>query len=173
MPTLLSGLQGPLIERAGYALPAFFVMRAAGRFAGAWLLKTFEWSTALLLSAAAILACFAGSIYFGLHAALYLLPLSGLFMSIIYPTINSKGIGCFDAHDQGSVAGVILFFTCLGAIFGPMSMSVLSDWTGSASAGFQLATLFCALFFVFALYNAWRRPAHARLAERRALQPLE
>ncbi len=165
MPTLLSGLSASLLVRAGYALPAFFIMRAAGRFVGAWLLQTFEWSLALLICAGAILACFAGSMIGGLQAALYLLPLSGLFMSIIYPTINSKGIGCFKAEDQGSVAGVILFFTCLGAILGPMSMSVLSDRSGDAGAGFWLATGFCAAFFVAALHNFHRKPAHARLAQ--------
>jgi fucose permease len=169
MPTLLSGLKGQAAILAGYALPAFFVMRAAGRFVGAWLLKTFEWSMALLISAAAIFVCFAGSVFWGLEGALYLLPLSGLFMSIVYPTINSKGIGCVMPSDQGSVAGVILFFTCLGAILGPMAMSVLSDLTGSAGVGFQLATAFCAVFFVGALFNFVRKPAHARLAEAEAV----
>jgi fucose permease len=164
MPTLLGGLHGESLALAGYALPVFFVMRAAGRFVGAWLLRTFEWSLALFISALAIFACFIGSVIGGLEAALYLLPLSGLFMSIVYPTINSKGIGCFDHADQSSVAGVILFFTCLGAIFGPMSMSLLSDMTGSAAVGFKLATVFCGLFAGAALVNYVRKPAHARLA---------
>jgi fucose permease len=89
-------------------------------------------------------------------------------MSIIYPTINSKGIGCFSATDQGSVAGVILFFTCLGAILGPMSMSLVSDRFGDASVGFWLASGFCLLFFLAALDNFMRKPAHARLAQNAA-----
>jgi fucose permease len=168
MPTLLSDLQGSLLAQAGYALPVFFMMRALGRFVGAWLLRTFEWSLALLLCALAILLCFVGSVFGGLHVALYLLPLSGLFMSIIYPTINSKGIGCFEGVDQGSVAGVILFFTCLGAILGPMGMSVLSDITGNARAGFVLASGFCGIFCVAALINFVSKPAHARLAQHEA-----
>ena len=40
-------------------------------------------------------------------AAVYLLPLSGLFMSMIYPTLNSKGISCFPKVEHGAVAGVI------------------------------------------------------------------
>jgi MFS transporter, FHS family, L-fucose permease len=165
MPTLLSGLKGASLALAGYALPAFFIMRAAGRFVGAWLLRTFEWSLALLISAVAIFLCFAGSVWLGLEGALYLLPLSGLFMSIVYPTINSKGIGCFAASDQGSVAGVILFFTCLGAILGPVSMSLISDAVGDPAVGFQLASGFCLVFVGGAIYNAVRKPAHARLAQ--------
>ena len=51
----------------------------------------------------------------GPEPAVYLLPLSGLFMSIIYPTLNSKGISCFPRSQHGAVAGVILFFTALAA----------------------------------------------------------
>jgi fucose permease len=166
MPTLLSGLKDSLLLRAGYALPAFFIMRAVGRFVGAWLLQTFDWTLALLFCATAILLCFLGSVYWGLEAAFYLLPLSGLFMSIVYPTINSKGIGCFEPTDQGSVAGVILFFTCLGAILGPMSMSLLSDGVGDPAAGFRLATGYCGIFFIAALYNHLRKPAASRLLEK-------
>ena len=48
--------------------------------------------------------------------AVYLLPFSGLFMSVIYPTVNSKGISCFRKTEHGAVAGVILFFTCGAAV---------------------------------------------------------
>lgn len=42
-----------------------------------------------------IFLCFLGSVIGGISFAVVLLPLSGLFMSVIYPTINSKGISCF------------------------------------------------------------------------------
>ena len=62
-----------------------------------------------------------GSVAFGTEAAVFLLPLSGLFMSVLYPTINSKGISCFQKSQHGAVAGVILFFTCGGAAVGPQA----------------------------------------------------
>jgi len=164
MPTLLDGLHERTWLPLSVALPLFFVMRAVGRFVGAWLLSRFEWSLALLVCAIAIFACFLGSMLLGLGAALYLLPASGLFMSIVYPTVNSKGIGCFDAADQGSVAGIILFFTCAGAFLGPLAMSVISDLSGSPRNGFVLATGFAGVFLAGCLYNHLRRPAHARLA---------
>ena len=34
--------------------------------------------------------------------AILLLPLSGLFMSVLYPTLNSKGISCFRKPEHGA-----------------------------------------------------------------------
>ena len=62
--------------------------------------------------------------------ALYLLPLSGLFMSVIYPTLNSKGISCVPKKDHGAAAGVILFFTCVSAVFAPLAMGAAGDAMG-------------------------------------------
>jgi len=72
----------------------------------------------LALFSGVILICFIGAVIGGAAAALYLLPASGLFMSVIYPSINSKGISCFPKSEHGAVAGVILFFTCLSAVLG-------------------------------------------------------
>ena len=89
----------------------------------------------------------------GAGAALYLLPASGLFMSVIYPSINSKGISCFPKSEHGAVAGVILFFTCLSAVVGPLAMGAVSDAMGDAKYGFVLATGFAGLLFVGLLLN--------------------
>ncbi len=164
MPTLLAGYRGDGAALVDYALPVFFVMRAAGRFLGAWLLHRFEWSAALALCGVAICACFAGSVFGGVDAALYLLPLAGLFMSIVYPTVNSKGLGCFGAADHGAVAGIILFFTCAGAFVGPLVMGVVSDAFGGARHGFVFATALAALLAGGFVVNWLRKPAHARLA---------
>jgi fucose permease len=163
MPTLLSSVRGEAAARVGYALPAFFLMRAFGRFLGAWLLHHVDWSAALVLCATAIFLCFAGSMLGGVGVALYLLPLTGLFMSIIYPTVNSKAIGCFPAVDHGAVAGIVLFFTCGGAFLGPLAMGVVSDAFGDARYGFMLATAFAAILMIGFIFTWMAKPAHAQL----------
>ena len=50
----------------------------------------------------AIFACFLGAAVLGRGAAVWLLPLSGLFMSVIYPTLNSKGISVFPKAQRPS-----------------------------------------------------------------------
>ena len=126
MPTYLQDYGGAYAWLPVYALTLFFVLRAAGRFLGVWLLGRFRWNHILAVFGLAIFGCFAGSLWFGVNAGAWLLPISGLFMSMIYPTLNSKGISGFRADEQGAVAGVILFFTAVAAAAGPLAMAAVS-----------------------------------------------
>jgi fucose permease len=164
MPTLLKDYSGPAAHIVAYALTTFFVLRAAGRFLGVWMLSHFRWSTVLMWFGCAIFACFAASLVGGRDVAAWLLPLSGLFMSVMYPTINSKGISCFEKSEHGAVAGVILFFTAAAAAAAPPAMGFISDQYGDIRYGFVLATVFAALLAFGLFYNWWRDPAAARLA---------
>jgi fucose permease len=119
----------------------------------------------MALFSLAIFICFTGAILGGLSYAIWLLPLSGLFMSMIYPTLNSKGISCFPKTEHGAVAGVILFFTCTAAAVGPLAMGSVSDLFGHPRYGFVLAALFAALLFVGLLLNWLYSPARERLAK--------
>jgi MFS family permease len=118
---------------------------------------------AALLFSGAIFVCFAGSLLFGIDSAAWLLPLSGLFMSILYPTLNSKGISCFPKAQHGAAAGVILFFTAVAAAAGPFAMGVVSDAYGSTEAGFVLATAFAFLLFAGLVVNWLLDPSKVRL----------
>ena len=97
MPTYLQGYTGSAPWLATYALTIFFVLRAAGRFLGAWFLRKLSWSTVLAAFGAAILGCFAGSLYGGPDHAVYLLPLSGLFMSVALSDAELEGHQLFPA----------------------------------------------------------------------------
>ncbi len=154
MPTLLSGYHGSVVWIATYAISIFFVLRAAGRFLGSWMLARANWAAVVTAFSFAILACFVISMLGGIGAAVFVLPLSGLFMSVLYPTLNSKGISCFRKPEHGAVAGVILFFTCISAVVGPLAMAAISDHFGDAKYGFLLATAFAGLLFV-ALFLNW------------------
>jgi FHS family L-fucose permease-like MFS transporter len=89
MPTLLADYRGSAALLAAYSISIFFILRAAGRFIGGWML---QWFSVLALFSGLMLVCFVGSVFGGAGFAVYLLPTSGLFMSVIYPSINSKGI---------------------------------------------------------------------------------
>ena len=165
MPKLLADYSGPFIFMTAYAVTVFFILRAVGRFLGAWILARYKWTSVMVLFSLAILICFAGSIAGGLSYTIWLMPLSGLFMSMIYPTLNSKGISCFPKAEHGAVAGVILFFTCAAAAIGPLAMGVVSDLLGHIKYGFVLATIFAALLFLGLLLNWIYNPAQGRLAK--------
>lgn len=166
MPTYLLGYEGNQIFLFTYALTIFFVLRALGRFLGMWILANFNWALVMVFFSGAILVCFYGSISFGKEVAIYLLPLSGLFMSVIYPTINSKGISCFPKNKHGTVAGVILFFTAAGAAVGPLTMAVVMDQNdGDAKYGFIVATVFAGALFLGFVFNLIASPIKQRLID--------
>jgi fucose permease len=153
MPTLLIGYKGSFVWVATYAISIFFVLRAAGRFVGSWMLERLNWAAVVTVFGFAILACFVVSMLGGVGSAVFVLPLSGLFMSVLYPTLNSKGISCFRKPEHGAIAGVILFFTCVSAVVGPLSMAAISDYFGAPKYGFSLATGFAGLLFASLLLN--------------------
>jgi FHS family L-fucose permease-like MFS transporter len=163
-PLYLAGYEGRWSIFASYAISGFFFLRAAGRFLGAWLLKKYDWTWVLVILCSAILLCLAGSVFGGVRSAVVLLPLSGLFMSVIYPTLNSKGISCFQKSEHGAVAGVILFFTCGGAVLGPLAMAAVIDALGAPKYAFLMATFFAVLLLSGLIYNCIRQPTRAVLS---------
>src|SRR5450631_2789934 len=152
-PLYLADYHGGWKILASYAISVFFILRAAGRFLGGWMLAKLDWTLLLAIFSLAIFLCLAGSVYGGVRTAVVLLPASGLFMAVIYPTLNSKGISCVPKHEHGAAAGVILAFTCLSAVIAPLAMGALSDVTGQIAYGFWLATGLAALLFAGLLLN--------------------
>jgi len=163
-PTYLAGYQGAASWFALYAVSIFFVLRVVGRFVGGWLLDRLEWRTVLAVCASGVMLCFGAGALGGRGVAAVTLPLSGLFMSVIYPTINSKGISCFPKSQHGSIAGVLLFFTCASAVLAPLAMAMLSDAMGDSRYSLYLASVFAGLLAALCLWNAAADPARARLA---------
>ena len=166
MPTLFTAWQAPATWAAAYSLAIFFVLRAVGRFLGAWMLTRFRWQAVVALFSGAIFLSFTLSVAMGVAWAVYLLPLSGLFMSVIYPTLNSKGISCLPKKDHGAAAGVILFFTCVSAVLAPLAMGAMGDAMGHIVYGFWLAAGLAGVLFLGALLNWIFNPTRAVLERR-------
>ncbi len=163
MPTYVRAYRGHWNWLPLYGLTIFFVLRALGRFVGIWLLRHFQWSAVLAACSLFILACFAGSVLGGIELGAWLLPASGLAMSVIYPTLNSKGISCFPKTEHGAAAGVLLFFTAIAAALGPLAMAAVSDAYGDVRMGFILATALALLMFMALLLNWLIDPTQRRL----------
>lgn len=163
MPTYVRAYRGSWAWLPIYGLTIFFVLRALGRFLGIWLLRRFRWSAVLVACSLFILVCFAASVFGGVGVGAWLLPLSGLAMSVVYPTLNSKGISCFPKSEHGAAAGVLLFFTAAAAALGPLAMGAVSDAYGDVRMGFMLATALALLMFIALLLNWLIDPTRRRL----------
>lgn len=158
MPTYVQRYRGPQHWLPVYGLTIFFLLRAGGRFLGAWLLQHLHWQAVLALCGVAIGICFVGSLTGGIDMAAWLLPASGLAMSVVYPTLNSKGISYFPKSQHGAAAGVFLFFTAAAAALGPLAMAAVSDALGDIRFGFVLAAGFAVLLCAGLILN-WIVPA--------------
>lgn len=165
-PTYLADYKGSHTSLAAYAVSVFFILRAAGRFLGVWLLARLDWTRVLLTCTAAMAALFWIAVAGGRGAAIFALPATGLFMSVLYPTINSTGISCFDKGRHGSVAGLLLFFTCLSAVFAPLAMGALGDVLGDSKYAIVLGAIFATLLVIQCAWNLVRQPFAARLVRR-------
>jgi len=166
MPTLLARYTGSAAALATYSLSIFFLLRAVGRFLGVWVLRQARWQVVLMVFSGCILACFAFTVVGGVAWGVFLLPLSGLFLSVMYPTINSKGISCAHKADHGAAAGVILFFTCVSAVVAPLMLGAMGDAFGDIIFGYWLATAFAVLLFAGSILNWALNPTRAVLEER-------
>jgi fucose permease len=165
-PTYFAGYEGESSWVVAYTVSIFFVLRAAGRFLGAWLLARFDWASVLAICSVGMAVLFWVAVVFGRSAAAYALPATGLFMSVLYPTINSTGISCFERQRHGSIAGLLLFFTCVSAVLAPLAMGLVGDLVGTSTFSIVLGGVFATLLAAMCLWNLIRKPAAARLAER-------
>ncbi|MDY6922335.1 MAG: MFS transporter [Pseudomonadota bacterium] len=172
-PTYLAGYDGDWRWFAVYAVSIFFVLRAAGRFLGAWLLARLPWQRVLAICSCGMLICFGVAAIGGQGLAALALPISGLFMSVLYPTINSKGISCFEKARHGQIAGVLLFFTCLSAVIAPLAMALLGDAFNDPKFALYLAFVCALLLAALAIWNALADPTRARLLVRDAEDYIE
>jgi fucose permease len=125
-----------------------------------------RWQLVLMVFSGCILACFALTVMGDVAWAVFLLPFSGLFMSVMYPTINSKGISCAPKRDHGAAAGVILFFTCVSAVVAPLLIGAAGDAFGDIIYGYWLASGFAVLLFAASVLNWALNPTRTLLDER-------
>ena len=102
----------------------------------------------------------------GTQAAVYALPATGLFMSVLYPTINSTGISCFEKAHHGSIAGLLLFFTCFSAVVAPLVMAMVSDRMGDIAYSMAVGAVFATALALLCWLNRMFKPIAGRLAQR-------
>jgi fucose permease len=165
-PTYFAGYHGPNAALAAFVVSIFFILRAVGRFFGAWLLSRLNWTWVLAICSTAMALLFWIGVAGGRPVAVFALPATGLFMSVLYPTINSTGISCFDKSRHGSISGFLLFFTAVGAVIAPLAMGATGDLMGNSDYSMALGGAFATLLALLCLWNLVRQPVASKLAAR-------
>ncbi|MEP0263636.1 MFS transporter [Dokdonia sp.] len=142
-----------------------------GRFLGGVLLSRIKWIYLLsfCLAAAAIIVILVLPLaenvtinssvdWSNAPVAAYLLPLLGLFLAPIYPTLNSTILSALPKHMHSSMAGLIVVFSALGGTFGSFITGNLFDVVGGDKVFyFTLIPLTLILVSIWILYKMINR----------------
>ncbi len=109
-------------------LSSFFVLLMFGRLFGAFLVDAVGHHRAVAIALIGSCVCLAVGIF--AHASLVVcLPISGLFMSIVFPTVTAS-VSAIHKQNMGSILGILFAFSGIGGAVGPWTVGVISDWAG-------------------------------------------
>jgi FHS family glucose/mannose:H+ symporter-like MFS transporter len=141
----LQKVQGQSVTRSTQALSIFFGLIMLGRFVGSFFIERFGYLRSILIAGLAASACVALGL-FGPPQLAFLLPASGFFLSIIFPTITAAASGN-PAENMNTILGLLFTFAGLGGIAGPWLVGIASN-LGGIQFGFGLNLVFGLLMVV-------------------------
>ena len=146
------------VYQSTLALSIFFFLMMIGRFIGSFFVELLGYLKSILIAALGASACVALGV-FGPPQFSILLPASGFFLSIIFPTITAAAS---DAHKENvnTMLGLLFTFAGLGGVIGPWLIGIASD-LGGIKLGFSLNLAFGLLTAAaaLALIRLRRKPA--------------
>ncbi len=128
------------LTMASFFLSGFFGMLMIGRIVGSFVVERIGYLRSILLAAIGGLACLLLGV-FGPPALAFFVPLTGLFLSIIFPTITAA-VSALHTQNTGTMLGLLFAAGGVGGALGPWAIGVAGDLTG-IRLGFGLTTLFC------------------------------
>jgi fucose permease len=141
------------VEQSTQALSQYFGLMMAGRFLGSFVIDRLGHLKSILV--AMLAACV--TIAIGLFGPALALSLSGLFLSIVFPTITasvSDGL----TENTNSILGLLFTFAGLGGMLGPWLVGLASHWFG-IGIGFGLPLGF-AVLTTLAILTLFRLAPH-------------
>jgi len=152
---------------------------AAGRLSASALLRRVDWFTVVsgcvvgmgvlvlvtLPGARAAHPAAAGANWAHAPLAAYALPLIGLLMSPIYPTINSVMLSALPKTRHASMTGLIVIFSALGGVFGSLLTGLAFSRFGGVTAFYGSLLPMTLLLASLGLLRRWSRETIAIPAE--------
>lgn len=126
-------------------LSLFFAAIMVGRFIGSFIVERVGYLTIMLICALASIVSLSLGL-FGPSALTFLLPFTGLFFSIMFPTATAS-VSAQQVANMGAILGVLFTFGGLGGALGPWLIGAAADGVGIERA-FALNIVFCAVMLV-------------------------
>ncbi|MBX2827069.1 MAG: MFS transporter [Flavobacteriaceae bacterium] len=150
--------------QAGAVLGGAFMI---GRFLGGILLKKIKWVylISFCLVAAAIIVIIVLPLaenqslsseisWTNAPLVVYLMPLMGLFLAPVYPTLNSTILSALPKHMHSSMSGLIVVFSALGGTTGSIiTGNVFEMYSGTTAFYFSLIPITAILIAIWILFR--------------------
>lgn len=146
------------VEKGAQWLAVYFGGIMVGRFVGGFFVERIGLVKSMAAAAALSFVCIAAGV-FGPAKLAFLLPATGLFLSIILPTATAF-VSTVQSKGMGAILGVFFCFVGLGGMIGPWIAGMMNDWLG-LRAGMMTAAFFCAVM-LFSLVMVRKRSRHAK-----------
>ena len=127
------------IKSASIMLTAFWGLVMLGRFIASFIVDKIGYMKSLIITVFLAIVSFGAGILPGKVFA-YLLPLTGLFFALIFPTATALATGLFP-DSKSKVFSFLFFFAGLGGLVGPWIVGYTANWFGIA-IGFPLLVIF-------------------------------
>ncbi len=158
--TFLQDEHNVSITASNQALSLFFATIMIGRFLGGFVVHRIGYLHSILFAALGAIVCIALGLFGPAGLSLFI-PLTGLFLSIIFPTITAAAS---DTHTENinTILGVLFTFAGIGGVIGPWVVAWGSDLLG-LQMGFALNLVLAVLlwFSIFVLMKGRRHGSPA------------
>ena len=134
------------------AVSYFWGLMTVGGMLGLVLMKLYDSKRVLRWFTILAIICVAAGLFGSTGMALWALPISGFFLSVMYPTVVSLGLNSVSKH-HGSFAGILMTGIAGGAIV-QILIGAISDLT-SLRVGMML--IFVTLGYILSI-SFWAKP---------------
>jgi FHS family glucose/mannose:H+ symporter-like MFS transporter len=145
--TLLQEIRNAPVPQSNQSLSLFFAMLMAGRLLGGFFVHRIGYLRSILFMTTGAILCIVAGL-FGPKEISFLLPITGFFLSIIFPTITAA---VSDTHTENAntILGVLFTFAGLGGVIGPWFIAWGSDLFGM-QMGFSIIIVFMMILLISA-----------------------
>jgi MFS transporter, FHS family, glucose/mannose:H+ symporter len=116
------------VSTSSFYLSSFFVLLMLGRLLGAFVVERVDTLLAVFIAILSSSICVLLGI-FGNDSLVVLLPVSGFFMSIVFPTVTAA-VTKLHVAKTGTILGILFAFGGLGGAIGPWTVGFVSDLMG-------------------------------------------
>jgi fucose permease len=143
--TFLQEIRSIPVAASSQSLSFFFAAMMIGRLIGGFFVQRVGYLRSIFFMTIGGILCFIAGL-FGPRETAFLLPLTGFFLSLIFPTITAA-VSDTRTENGNTILGVLFTFAGLGGVIGPWFIAWGSDLFG-LQTGFALNVVFMVILLI-------------------------